>query len=100
MGGSLGDRSDGEQVRFIEIPCDLMGPYGIIDQHEEAGVTNHASAQQWIEERLAETHYTRPRPPQELLRAIVQSFGDGLSIGTGTGPPIGIQKGPRSLRFV
>jgi hypothetical protein len=23
-----------------------------------------------------------------------------VSIGTGTGPPIGIQKGPRSLRFV
>jgi hypothetical protein len=51
--GSLGDRSGGEQVRFIEIPCDLMGPFGIIDQHEEAGVTDHASAQRWIKEILA-----------------------------------------------
>jgi hypothetical protein len=51
--GSLGDRSGGEQVRFIEIPCDPMGPYGIIDQYEKAGVTDHASAQQWIKKRLA-----------------------------------------------
>ena len=31
---------------------------------------------------------------------VVAALNRYMSIGTGTGPPIGMQKGPRSLRFV
>jgi hypothetical protein len=52
--GSFGDRSGGEQVRFIEVPCGAMGPFGVIDQYRAAGVTDVRAAGQWIKGILTE----------------------------------------------
>jgi Domain of unknown function (DUF927) len=51
--GAFGQRSGGEQVRLAEIPCGPMGPFGIIDQHEQAGISDDAAAKRWLDEELA-----------------------------------------------
>jgi hypothetical protein len=70
--GALGDRSAGGQVRFIEIPCGLMGPCGVIDRFKEAGVTDHASAQQWIEDRLAGLRQNHGHALEKFVNYLVE----------------------------
>jgi hypothetical protein len=51
--GTLAGRSAGENVRLLTIPCNKMGPFGIIDRHEKAKVTSQDEAADWVE-RLVE----------------------------------------------
>jgi hypothetical protein len=73
--GSFGERSGGEQVRFFEIPCAPMGPFGVIDQYKAAGVADAAAAGQWVQDILTELegHHGHALP---TLAGYVVSLGD------------------------